>query len=58
MGPVGQVVQHFFLQQVVQGQQYCNDFSWVFGLGFLTAANIGIDARYNLGPSNIEKGGM
>jgi hypothetical protein len=34
------------------------DFSWVFGLGFLTSANIGIDARYNLGLSNIEKGGM
>ncbi len=34
------------------------DFSWVFGLGFLTSANIGIDARYNLGLSNLEKGGM
>ena len=33
------------------------DFSWVFGLGFLTSANIGIDARYNLGLSTLEKGG-
>jgi hypothetical protein len=30
------------------------DFSWVFGVGYLTTANIGIDARYNLGLSNIE----
>jgi len=31
------------------------DFSWAFGLGYLTSANVGIDARYNLGLSNIEK---
>ena len=30
------------------------DFSWAFGLGYLTTANVGIDARYNLGLSNIE----
>ncbi len=31
------------------------DFSWAFGVGFLTTANVGIDARYNLGLTNIEK---
>jgi len=30
------------------------DFSWAFGIGYLTSTNIGIDARYNLGLSNIE----
>ena len=29
------------------------DFSWVFGLGYLTPSGLGIDARYNLGISNI-----
>jgi hypothetical protein len=29
------------------------DFSWAFGVGYLTTASIGIDARYNLGLSNI-----
>ncbi|HEX4373929.1 MAG TPA: porin family protein [Puia sp.] len=33
------------------------DFSWAFGAGFLTSMNIGIDARYNLGLSNIENTG-
>lgn len=32
------------------------DFSWAFGLGYLIkSANVGIDARYNLGLSNIAK---
>ena len=32
------------------------DFCWVFGIGYLiNSANIGIDARYNLGLSNISK---
>ena len=31
------------------------DFSWVFGLGYLTSANIGIDGRYVLGFTNLEK---
>jgi len=31
------------------------DFSAVFGLGYLSFANIGIDARYNLGLTNIIK---
>ena len=31
------------------------DFSWVFGIGYLTSANVGIDGRYNLGFSNLEK---
>lgn len=29
------------------------DFSWAFGVGYLTDAGIGLDARYNLGISNI-----
>jgi len=32
------------------------DFSWAFGIGYLVkSVNIGIDARYNLGLSNIAK---
>jgi Outer membrane protein beta-barrel domain len=32
------------------------DFSWSFGLGYeIKAINLGIDARYNLGLTNIEK---
>lgn len=29
------------------------DLSWSFGLGFLSSSGLGIDARYNLGVSNI-----
>jgi hypothetical protein len=29
------------------------DFAWVFGVGYLTPAGFGVDARYNLGISNI-----
>ena len=29
------------------------DFSWVFGLGYQTSSNVGIDLRYNLGLGNI-----
>jgi hypothetical protein len=29
------------------------DFSWTFGLGYLTYSGLGLDARYNLGISNI-----
>ena len=29
------------------------DFGWAFGLGYITHAGVGIDARYNLGISNI-----
>ncbi|GAC1599774.1 MAG: porin family protein [Chitinophagaceae bacterium] len=29
------------------------DFSWVFGLGYITPSGFGVDARYNLGISNI-----
>lgn len=29
------------------------DFGWSFGLGYLTTSGFGIDARYNLGISNI-----
>jgi hypothetical protein len=31
------------------------DFSWVFGASYLTKARIGIDARYNLGISNVNE---
>jgi hypothetical protein len=30
------------------------DFSWAFGIGFMSLINIGIDARYNLGLTNVE----
>jgi hypothetical protein len=33
------------------------DFSWSFGLGYLTYSGIGIDGRYNLGISNINEAG-
>lgn len=29
------------------------DFSWAFGLGYLTRSGLGVDARYNLGISDI-----
>jgi hypothetical protein len=43
----------------VDEKQYfkSTDFSWAFGLGYLTSMNVGIDARYNLGLSNIENTG-
>lgn len=31
------------------------DFSWSFGAGYLTRSGLGIDARYNLGLSDISK---
>lgn len=31
------------------------DFGWVIGLGYLSTAGLGIDARYNLGLTNISK---
>jgi hypothetical protein len=36
------------------------DFSWAFGLGYISGSGLGIDARYNLGLSNIAdtKGGL
>lgn len=33
------------------------DFSWAFGLGYKTASNIGLDVRYNLGLSKLDKEG-
>ena len=33
------------------------DVSGVFGIGYLTSLNIGVDARYNLGLANITKSG-
>ncbi|MGZ5246532.1 MAG: porin family protein [Flavitalea sp.] len=31
------------------------DFSWVFGASYITKARVGIDARYNLGLSNVNE---
>jgi Outer membrane protein beta-barrel domain len=31
------------------------DFSWSFGVGYKLPVNLGIDIRYNLGISNVEK---
>jgi len=33
------------------------DVAWTFGLGYLTYSGLGIDGRYNLGLSNINKAG-
>jgi hypothetical protein len=42
----------------VKSSYQSKDFSWAFGLGyFLNPVNIGIDARYNLGLTNLNKGG-
>jgi len=32
-----------------------SDFGWAFGAGYLTSSGLGIDARYNMGISNIRK---
>lgn len=32
------------------------DFAWVFGIGYKLPLGLGIDARYNLGLTNISKG--
>lgn len=34
------------------------DFSWAFGLGYITKSGFGIDGRYNLGVSNLYKDGV
>jgi hypothetical protein len=31
------------------------EFSWTFGVGYKLPVNLGVDLRYNLGISNIEK---
>ncbi len=33
------------------------DFSWAFGLGYQSESGVGVDARYNLGVSNINNAG-
>ena len=33
-----------------------SDFGWAFGIGFLSTSGLGIDARYNLGLSDITRG--
>lgn len=37
----------------IKGNFKSTDFSWVFGLGYLTSSKLGFDARYNLGVSDI-----
>jgi hypothetical protein len=39
-----------------KSQTQSTDFSWVFGLGYKLPLGLGIDARYNLGLTNIAKG--
>ena len=42
----------------VKSSYQSTDFSWAFGLGyFLNPVNFGIDARYNLGLTNLNKSG-
>ncbi|HEU4632418.1 MAG TPA: porin family protein [Flavisolibacter sp.] len=33
-----------------------SDFGWAFGIGFISNSGLGLDARYNLGLSDITKG--
>lgn len=33
-----------------------SDFSWAFGMGYLSRSGLGLDARFNLGLSDISKG--
>jgi len=40
----------------IKNQIKQSDLSWAFGLGFLSHTGLGIDARYNLGLSDITKG--
>ena len=42
--------------EVDSDNQYkSTDFSWSFGAGYLTKSGLGVDARYNLGISDISK---
>ncbi|HJW18588.1 MAG TPA: porin family protein [Flavisolibacter sp.] len=40
----------------IKNQIKQSDLSWAFGIGFLSNTGLGIDARYNLGLSDITKG--
>lgn len=40
----------------IKNQIKQSDLSWAFGIGFLSHTGLGIDARYNLGLSDITKG--
>lgn len=42
-------------KQAVREFLNTTEFSWAFGAGFLTKSGLGIDARYNLGISDIAK---
>ena len=37
----------------IKNQFKTADFSWAFGIGYISSSGIGLDARYNLGLSNI-----
>jgi len=39
----------------VKDQYKSNDFGWVWGVGYLSPINLGIDIRYNLGFTDINK---
>jgi hypothetical protein len=39
----------------IKGNYKPADFGWAFGLGYITHSGFGIDARYNLGISSINK---
>ena len=39
----------------IKSETSSTDFGWAFGIGYLLPVNLGIDARYNLGLSNLAK---
>jgi hypothetical protein len=40
----------------IKSSTQSTDFSWVFGIGYKLPLGLGIDARYNLGLTNLDKG--
>jgi hypothetical protein len=44
------------LEYDIKNQIKQSDLAWAFGIGFLSTSGLGIDARYNLGLSDITKG--
>jgi hypothetical protein len=43
------------LEADVKDELNTTDFSWSFGVGYITPGGFGVDARYNLGLSNISE---
>jgi len=39
----------------IKGNYKTADFAWAFGLGYITHSGFGVDARYNLGISSVNK---